>query len=329
MAEAEGPPPGLRRAALICNAKSRRGAEWFPAVRAKLLEEGFELVVSEDLKDPSKIRPMVEKAAADKIPLIIVGGGDGTMSSTAEVLSKSSSVMGVLPMGTGNAFARDLGIPSDVEGACRVLVEGSACDVDLGIVGNKHFVNVVTVGLTTRIAESLDDQAKKKLGRFVYAFAIARAVAGLKPFRATLTKPDGVETFETMQIVFGSGRFHAGPFPVTPDAEITDNVLHGYALKGANKSSLLKYAFSLWGGRHVKLPEVEEFRIKKATLDTQPKQRVVIDGEVAQRTPIDLAVDPAALRVMVARDFPGAGGAARSETTGEVLLDAPVKREGS
>jgi diacylglycerol kinase (ATP) len=316
-----------RRAVLICNARSRRGRKWYPDVHAKLLEEGFQLVVSRDVRDPRQIRPLVDQAVQDEIPLIIVGGGDGTMSSAAAAVKGSRSTLGVLPMGTGNAFARDLGIPADVEGACRILVDGMPCDVDLGLAGGKHFVNVVTVGLTTRIAEELSDSAKKTLGRFVYAFAIARAVAGLKPFETTIKQTDGEQTFEAMQVVFGSGRFHAGPFPVTPTAEITDHVLHGYVLKGESKGVLLKYAFSLWGGHHVELPEVQEFVVKKATVSTFPRKHVVIDGEVGPRTPIELGIDPGAIRVMVARDFPGAGGSPRSDTPGEVLEDAPVARD--
>jgi diacylglycerol kinase (ATP) len=301
----DAPPASLGRAVLLCNSKSRRGREWYPAVQKRLEDEGFELERAENFKHPAQIKAAVDEAVKDKVPLIIVGGGDGTMSLTAPALKGSESILGVIPLGTGNAFARDLGIPSDVDGACKVLVEGVAQRVDLGVAGGKHFVNVATVGLTALIAQGLTDAAKKRLGRFVYATAIMRAVAVLKPFQATLTTTDGAREFETMQIVFGSGRFHAGPFPVTPDAEITDHVLNGYALKGTSKGSLLKYAFKLWGGHHIDLPEVEQFTVKAATLSTRPIKQVVIDGELTRRTPIELHIDAAAVKVMVANDFSG------------------------
>lgn len=321
------PQPGLRRAVLFCNSKSRRGREWYPAVDEALRREGFELLASRALRDPSQMLPLVQQAVRDKVPLIIVGGGDGTMSATASALKGSESIMGVLPLGTGNAFARDLGVPSDVEGACRILIDGAPRRVDLGIANGKHFVNVATVGLTTRIAEALDDGDKKRLGRFVYALAIMKAVGGLKPFEARITEDDRVvHRFQTMQVVFGSGRFHAGPFPVTPDAEIDDHFLHGYALKGTSKAALLKYALHLWGGRHVDLPEVEAFTIRRGRLETVPRKQVVLDGELMGKTPVDVAIDPGAITVMAARDFPGSGESPRSNTAEEVLLDAPVKR---
>jgi YegS/Rv2252/BmrU family lipid kinase len=246
------------------------------------------------------------------------------MSGCAGEFKGSDSVMGVLPLGTGNAFARDLGIPSDVEGACRVLLEGIPRQIDLGIACDRHFVNVATVGLTTLIAEELRDEQKRRFGRFVYALAAIRALARLRPFHAVLRTPDGVEEFETMQIVFGSGRFHAGPFPVTPDAEITDRFLHGYALKTTSKGALLKMAIRLWGARHVQLPEVESFRLKRATLETTPRERVVIDGEIVGHTPTELSIDPAAIRVMAAKDFPGAGESSPSRSAAEVAQEAPV-----
>ena len=299
-------PQPSKQAVLICNSKSRRGREWYPAVRDKLIQEGFDLTFSEDVRQPSRIKSLVAKAVQSKVPLVIVGGGDGTFGGCAAEFKGSESVLGVLPLGTGNAFARDLGIPADVEGACKVLVEGRPQPVDLGMTCGRHFVNVATVGLSTLIAEELQDAQKKRFGRFVYAFAVARAVAKIQPFKAVLRKPDGEERFETMQIVFGSGRFHAGPFPLTPDAEITDHYLNGYALRTTTKGALLKYALSLWGARHVRLPEVESFTLKKATLETDPQERIVIDGEIGKHTPIDVEIDPAAIRVMVGADFPGA-----------------------
>lgn len=295
----------LKNAILICNAKSRRGKEWFPLVEEELVKRGFRLTGSYDLRDPDRMKPLVQKAVKDETPLIIVGGGDGSMSSTASLLKGSNSILGVLPLGTGNAFARDLGIPSEVVGACDVLENGIVVPVDLGIVGGQHFVNVATVGLSTRIAEALTDDAKKKFGRFVYFGAILKSIAGLRAFRARLQTDNGEHHFETMQIVFGSGRFHAGPFPVTKNAEIIDRHINGYALKGRQKSSWVKYAMHLFSGGHVDLPEVEEFSFVKGHLETEPRRRFVIDGEIGERTPTDISIDPGAVRVLVSKDFPG------------------------
>ena len=160
-------------------------------------------------------------------------------------------MLGVLPLGTGNAFARDLSIASDVEIACDVIARGQASLIDLGIANEQYFVNVATVGLTTLIAKELNNEAKKRYGKFVYLFAITRALMRVRPFRVTLETAEETRTVETLQVVIGNGRFHAGPFPLAPDATITDGKLTVYALANASKWTLLRYALNLPGGHHV------------------------------------------------------------------------------
>jgi diacylglycerol kinase (ATP) len=292
-----------KQAVLIVNSRSRRGREWFERVKETLRQTDIELLQAHALREPKLIFREIEAAVDKKVPLVIVGGGDGTLSSAAKYFMDSDSTMGVLPLGTGNQFARDLSIDADVEAACRVLVEGQRRKVDVGVIGDDYFLNVATVGLTTRIAEELTVDAKRKLGRVVYLVALVRALQKVKPFRATLTTDEGTHTFETMQIVVGNGRFHAGPFPLAPDACITDGKLVVYALKSTNRWSLLKYAAHLPGGHHVDMEEVPTYFTTAGKLETQPHQRVTVDGEIEFRTPIKFGVLPGALPVMVPPNF--------------------------
>lgn len=295
--------PSNKQAVLIVNSRSRRGREWFDRVKETLKQTDIELLQAHALREPKQIFREIEAAVDKKVPLVIVGGGDGTLSSAAKYFMDSDSTMGVLPLGTGNQFARDLCIDADVDSACRVLVEGRRRKVDVGVIGNDYFLNVATVGLTTRIAEELTVDAKRKLGRVVYLVALVRALRKVKPFRATLTTDEGTHTFETLQIVVGNGRFHAGPFPLAPDACITDGKLVVYALKSTNRWSLLKYAAHLPGGHHVDMAEVPTYFTTAGSLDTQPIQRVTVDGEIEFRTPIKFGVLPGALPVMVPPNF--------------------------
>ncbi len=229
--------------------------------------------------------------------LVVVGGGDGTLSSIAGAFVGTQSVLGVLPLGTGNEFARDLTIPSDVSGACDVIVSGQVTAVDLGIVNGSYFINVATVGLTTLIAQELTSEAKKRFGKFVYLFAVVRALARSRAFQVTLKTEEDTQTFQTLQVVIGNGRFHAGPFPLAPDASITDGKLVVYALAGTSRWDLLRYALNLPGGHHVELPNVPAVTTSGGRLETLPLQRVTVDGEICQRTPLVFGVAPRALNV--------------------------------
>jgi diacylglycerol kinase (ATP) len=296
---------GERRAAMIVNTRSRRGRDLFPLVRQTLLENGFQLSAALALKSTAQVVAETEKASQQGIPLVIIGGGDGTLGAVAHCFVGSSSILGVLPLGTGNQFARELGITVDVETACRVLIEGKAVEVDLGVAGSHYFLTVATVGMTTRIAQELTAEAKRRFGLFVYVIALARALPRVRPFRATLTTPEGKHTFETIQVVIGNGRYHAGYFPLAPDASITDGKLVVYAIPATSRWELLRFALHLPGGHHVELPEVPAVATTIGTLETRPIQRVTVDGEIVLRTPLDFRVAPKALCVMAPRDFKG------------------------
>ncbi|MEP6757044.1 MAG: YegS/Rv2252/BmrU family lipid kinase [Chthonomonadales bacterium] len=293
-----------RKACLIVNTRSRRGKEWFkPALDTLKKAENIDLVASHAIKNPKEVIRLTQKAVTDGIPLVIVGGGDGTLSGVAGSFIGSNSVLGVLPLGTGNQFARDLGITADVESACQTITEGIVADVDVGILGDTHFLNVATVGLTTLIANELTVDAKRRLGRLVYLFALVKALQKVRPFRATLTTDEGEQTFETLQVVIGSGRFHGGPFPLAPDASITSGSLVAYALEGTNRWDILRYALKLPGGHHVDMENVQVFHTSGGMLETAPKQRVTVDGETKFHTPIKFGIAAGALSVMVPQEF--------------------------
>jgi len=293
------------RAVLLVNTKSRRGSEWFEEVRLRLSDGGMELEAALAFRNPRELPRAAARYVKSGTPLVIVGGGDGTFSAIAHIFARQEAILGVLPLGTGNAFARDLGIPVSVEGACDAILNGKRAKVDMGIVGNREFLNVATVGLSTRIADGLDDRSKKILGRGVYLASILKAVATVSPFHVRLELPDSVHEFESLQLVIGNGRFHAGPFPVAPDASITGGWLSIYALASPEKSALLKMAVHILAGGYLKQADVKVFRTQSGKLSTVGPKRVTVDGEVCMMTPIEFGIAPRVLNVAVPQGFEG------------------------
>ena len=292
-----------KNAVLIVNTKSRRGRDCFEQAQRELRLRDVTVTNAIALRDPADSPNAVGRAVTAGEPLIIVGGGDGTLSCAAGQFVGSQSVMGVLPLGTGNEFARDLNIPADVCAACDIIAKGNVTQVDLGIINGEYFINVATVGLTTLIAQELTPDAKRRLGKFVYAFALVRALVRARPFKATLETEAGTQQFDTMQVVIGNGRFHAGPFPLAPDATITDGKLVVYATSGTSRWSLLRLALKMPGGHHVELNDVPAVMTTGGCLRAAPLQRVTVDGEIALQTPLTFGIAPRALRVMTPPDF--------------------------
>jgi len=286
---------------LLVNAKSRRGREWFDQAEAALKKDGIELSFSHKFRSIRELIGMAGEAVRDEVPMVIAGGGDGTFSAIAHLFVNQPTVLGVLPLGTGNAFARDLQIPAEPALASKILTTGQVVSVDIGAIDDDFFVNVATVGLTTKIAEALTNDAKRRYGRMVYLFAIAKAMGQSAPFHARLTLDGQVHEFDTRQVVIGNGKYHAGPFPLSPDAGIREGRLTMYALQTTSKGAFFKLALKLTKGTQRDLPEVFSAEFHRGRLETTPIKKVTVDGEVALRTPIDFACLPKSVRVVVPR----------------------------
>lgn len=253
----------------------------------------------------SELASLAKRAVEDGVPLVVAGGGDGTFSAIARYFIDSPTVLGVLPLGTGNAFARDLGIGPDIDQACRTIVGGRIAQVDVGLANGHAFLNVASVGLTARIAMALSGPMKRRFGRLVYGFAVIQGLARCRPFRARLETDAGTSEFETLLLVVGNGRRHAGPFLLSPTASIVDGRLTVYALATTRKSAFLRFALALATGRQGDLPEVETMSPTRGRLTTVPSKKVILDGEAATETPLEFRVAPRALHVVVPQEFDG------------------------
>ncbi|MBS1715161.1 MAG: YegS/Rv2252/BmrU family lipid kinase [Armatimonadetes bacterium] len=293
---------GARTVSAILNVRSRRGAEWAKTAKAALEQHGVTVHDWNVFRKTDKMVARARELVAAQTPIVLVGGGDGTLGAVANVFASTSTVMAVLPAGTGNAFAKDLGIKADLEEAAKTVATGREAHVDIGQVNGRPFVNVVTVGLTTQIAEGLDPLAKKLLGKGAYALAVLRALRDVRPFQVTVDADGKRVHMTTMQVVVGTGRFHGGPFVLSPDASLVSGELTGYAVRASKKSELLRYALLVTKGLHVALPEVESFDAEKIRIETTPPMSVTVDGETCLKTPVDCAVLPRALRVLVPED---------------------------
>jgi diacylglycerol kinase (ATP) len=290
---------------LFVNVKSRRGQEWFDPAVEELRRCGVEVSQANKFRDMPELLSGIRNSLRAGCPRIILGGGDGTFSSAVHLLANRPVQLGVLPLGTGNSFARDLDIPADLPTACKIIAEGIESEVDLGRLNDDYFINVATIGLTTRIASHLTNPMKRKFGQFVYVVALAQAIREVEPFRATLRTENGETSFETLQVVIGNGKYHAGPFRLSETSSITDGKLSLYALQAKSKGALIRMAFRLHSGTQGSLDEVHAEETAGGTLVANPIRKVTVDGEINQKTPINFRVQPRTLRVLVPDQFVG------------------------
>jgi len=298
--------PDRGRAALVVNTRSRSGERAFFRAIDLLQELQVPLGVTYAIRDPARLAETVKEVLDGGYRFLILGGGDGTVSSVVDFLVDSDAVLGLLPLGTANDFARTLDIPGDIEAACRTIAEGKVVDIDLGLAGDNFYVNVASVGLGVEATRALSPWLKKSTGPLAYPVAAIKAFLRHEPFSATLTFPDGdhepVEYDRLLQVAIGNGRFYGGGMIVASESGIDDETLDIYAIDLGRHRDLIGAARYLKSGDFIKTDGVHHFRTSRVKLETSPELPVNIDGEVVTHTPQDFSVAHNALEVLVPQD---------------------------
>ncbi|WP_422723940.1 lipid kinase [Hyalangium rubrum] len=297
---------------LVVNTKSRSGREAFEAARAALSARGVPLLSCHALTQPRRLPRVLADAVARGARRILVGGGDGTVSFAACQLLGRDVTLGVVPLGTGNDFARSLGIQDTVEAACDVIAEGYTARVDVGLANGRPFLNAASLGLATAIAKRLNKKLKQRIGKLAYPVAAATQLWEHQPFRVRLQADSQALELEALQLVVGNGRYHGAGNMVAPGAALDDHRLHVYAITAPSAesgregtslgqlqdmSTLARVALSLRRGEHVEHPSVTYLRTSRLYVESEPVQEVNADGELIGRTPMRFEVVPSALRV--------------------------------
>ena len=306
------------RAALIVNTRSRSGERTFFQALDRLQELGVSLGVTYAIRDPARLPETVREVLdhGSGYRFLILGGGDGSVSSVVDFLAHHNVVLGLLPLGTANDFARTLEIPQDIEGACKAIAGGKVVDIDLGLAGDNYYVNVASVGLGVEATRALSPWLKKSTGPLADPAAAIRAFLRHEPFAARLSFPDGdhepVEYDRLLQVAVGNGRFYGGGMVVAPESGIDDRTLDVYVIDLGRHRNLIGVARYLRSGDFIRMEGVHHFRTSRVRLETDPELAVNIDGEVVARTPQDFSVVQNALHVLV----PQESAAARHDNDG-------------
>jgi diacylglycerol kinase (ATP) len=293
-------------AALIVNTRSRTGERAFFQALDHLQEMHVPLGVTYPIRDPARLPEAVQEVLGDGYEFLILGGGDGTVSSVVDFLADRGTLLGLLPLGTANDFARTLDIPEDIEEACKLIANGKVVDIDLGLAGDNFYVNVASVGLSVEATRALSPWLKKSTGPLAYPVAAIRAFLKHEPFSARLTFPEGdhepVEYDRLLQVAVGNGRFYGGGMIVALESGIDDKLLDIYAIDLGRRRDLIGAVRYLKSGDFIKTDGVHNFRTPRVRLETDPDLPVNIDGEVVARTPQDFSVAQNALNVLVSQD---------------------------
>lgn len=225
--------------------------------------------------------------------MIVAAGGDGTINEA--VNGMTGGTLGVLPLGTANVFARELGIPLRLDAAWALLEHGQSRVVDLGVAGSRRFVQLAGVGFDATAVRAASWELKKKLGPLAYVVAGIRTLRG--PLPAIEVVVDGQVRARGVAVMIGNGQRYGGSFRLFPQAQLDDGRLDVCVFE---RVTLPRVARHLWGvlrAAHIRQPGVQYFQA--AVFECRANVPLELDGEDAGNAPVKFGVSPGALRVVV------------------------------
>ena len=264
------------------------------------LEKAFAevgLAVDLQLLEGEQMQAAVEKAAG--APLVVVGGGDGTLGSAAGALAEAGSALGILPLGTRNHLARELGIPLDIPGGAKLIAEGPRRRIDLARVNGEVFVNNASIGLYPDMVEERDELAlPKKLAAMPAAFA---ALKRMRHRRLHLQMPGEDRQIVTPMLFVGNNRYVLDAGKLGQREALDDGVLSVYAVASRRRLALLGFAVRALLGRadperdFAAIGDVPQLCVRGPGDDVH----IALDGEVrALAAPLEFSIAPKALSVI-------------------------------
>lgn len=289
-----------REAILVVNAQSRSGADGFNEAVRLLEDAGVKLIEARPVKDPATIKDEVKKAVVEA-PMVIVGGGDGTLSSTIDFFKDSDTVFALLPLGTANSFARALGIPLDLPGAVDVIANGVQRRIDLGCINGDYFGNSAAIGLSPMIAKTVPHKLKRYLGRVGYGLWAAKVGISFRPFRLTVGNGRTEATVWATEVRIANGGYFGG-VELVEGAKLDSGEIIVQVVTGRSSGNLAKSWF--WNMLRLRNRDQwqAEIRAKTLKLATDPVMDVTIDGELAAKTPITVTVAHKAVTIAAPRE---------------------------
>lgn len=286
----------IRSAALIVNARSRQGQRRFAEACTAMAALPFP-VDAHAVENPGDLCAVLARALAKRPDLVVIGGGDGTVSGLVDQLVGKDVILGVLPFGTANSFARTLGIPLDIGGAVEVLKTGAPRRIDLGMIGDDYYANCATLGIAPQIAATVPHLLKKVAGRLGYLTWAAWEFLHFKPFTLIVGEGASAERLRVVEVRISNGPYHGGT-EMVESAQVDSGEIVVQAVVGHVKRRLVTNwtaTFFRMAARH---EDVREFRGRSIRLATEPVLPISIDGELLASTPVTAKIAAGVIEVM-------------------------------
>jgi YegS/Rv2252/BmrU family lipid kinase len=276
-----------------------------PAARgekARILEEKVRSLTVADrfvvCSGPGQAVELAGQLVQGGCSIIVAAGGDGTINEVVNGIAGLDVSLGVLPMGTMNVFAGELGLtPHQLEQSWDIIEQGFTRTIDVATVNDRYFVQLAGIGLDALALQETDLNFRRSIGPISYLFAAAQIIG--RPAPRLEICFDEAETMGGCFVLVGNGRFYGGLLPFFPSARNDDGLLDVLVFKHQGYVDIIRYLQGVLAGNHAEFDDIEYRQVRALQVTSDRKVPVEIDGEVALHTPAQFRVASHRLRVIV------------------------------
>lgn len=287
---------------LISNPTAKRASDRKIAQASRyLMSKGYKVEVLFTEKKGNA--GSLAREAIGEIPsLIIAAGGDGTFNEVINGIAGSEIPMAILPLGTTNVLAKEIGIPENVEGAMEIAVTGTTKTISLGKIAitrpsslvSRYFVLMAGIGFDGEAVFGINETFKKISGKGAYIHSGIKTLLRFNPDEL-IFDIDG-KTYSGYSAIISKTAKYGGDFKITPDARLTDPTLYICLFKGKKRLDVLRYVFGIATGSHLRFKDVEYLKAKRIKIDGNA--HIQIDGDYFGMTPAKIEVATNTLRLI-------------------------------
>jgi diacylglycerol kinase (ATP) len=254
-----------------------------------------EVIYSRSSADPGEF---ARAAVRDRCPLVVGVGGDGLINQVASELVGSDTVLGIIPAGVGNDFARGLGIPLDIPQACAALAQGRARRIDIGQANDRYFFSIAAMGFATEVNRKANQFRRLRVSA-LYTVLTVTTIFTTEPRFFTVTC-DGHERHCYSWLIAVGNTWSCGRgMALVPAARPDDGLLDACIVNGMGKLELLSVFPRVFRGTHIYHTGIETLRGREITVRAEGPCEIYADGERIGSLPVVLRAVPQALSVMV------------------------------
>ena len=240
---------------------------------------------------------LARRAVEEGFARVVAAGGDGTVNQVANGLAGSNAALGLLPMGTVNVFAMELGLPLHNLPLCWDIIEKANTRlIDLPSANGKCFVQLAGVGLDAQVVKETSLASKRSFGPLSYLISAAQIAARQPP--KLFVQSEDTSLDEGSFVLIGNGRLYGGPFPFFKQAIIDDGSFDVVVFKRLGYLEIIKYLQDVIFSSEIRAPEIEYFQTRRLRITSEQDVPLELDGELAGKCPVEFLIQQKALRIL-------------------------------